>query len=175
MKQAANSLHRIGGLQRRTLPSQVASPYKHTGLNMGSQRVDPRRESQCAPTSYETHVGPVPPQVYRPQPMPKVLQRKIIAGRQASAGSLAGHSAGPVAPPVYRPQSVPKVLQRKFVAGQANAGRADLYACLGGLSSQIGRMVHSNSPSRQTPDAHNHADTGRATNHPEQYNHGDTI
>lgn len=54
---------------------------------------------------------PVAPPVYRPQPVPKVLQRKV-AGPQPSARP-AQPKRPPVAPPVYRPQPVPKVLQPK--------------------------------------------------------------
>ena len=56
---------------------------------------------------------PVAPAVYRPQPTPKVLQRKT-APRQQPHG--AGPKRPPAAPPVYRPQPVPKVLQRKATA-----------------------------------------------------------
>ena len=49
---------------------------------------------------------PATPPVYRPQPAPRVLQRKTVAQPSAT-------QARPVAPPAYRPQPVPKVLQRK--------------------------------------------------------------
>ena len=50
---------------------------------------------------------PVAPTPYRPQPVPKVLQRKV-AVQPASKPNVAL-----VAPPVYRPQPAPVVLQRK--------------------------------------------------------------
>ncbi|HEU4433379.1 MAG TPA: hypothetical protein VFR51_08285 [Pyrinomonadaceae bacterium] len=52
---------------------------------------------------------PKRPGVYRPQPIPKVLQTK--------------KAIGPSAPPVYRPQPAPKVLQTKMRAGVQSATR----------------------------------------------------
>src|SRR6185503_3260138 len=54
---------------------------------------------------------PIAPPVYRPQPLPKVLQTKKAVDYNPHA-----HQAlrkPPVAPPVYRPQPTPAVLQRK--------------------------------------------------------------
>ena len=53
---------------------------------------------------------PVAPPVYRPQPVPKVLQRKLAT---APPRALPIQPKRPVAPPVYRPQPVPRVLQPK--------------------------------------------------------------
>lgn len=99
------------------------------------------------PTSHRQGTKPVPPPVYRPQPTPKVLQRKAAPAPQAQAavatkrapvappvyrpqpGVLQAKTAAPrvppVAPPVYRPQPTPKVLQRKTAASQTshNVGR----------------------------------------------------
>ena len=64
------------------------------------------------------------PPVYRPQPVPKVLQRKVATVNRPQTGSanaLVPNSA-PKAPPAYKPQPVPKVLQRKTVAGHPPAG-----------------------------------------------------
>lgn len=55
---------------------------------------------------------PVAPPVYRPQPMPKVLQRKLVAGVNPSSVQA---PRLPIAPPVYRPQATPLV-QRKSVS-----------------------------------------------------------
>lgn len=55
---------------------------------------------------------PVAPPVYRPQPVPKVLQRKVATAPPSNASVLPQRKP-PVAPPVYRPQSPPKVLQAK--------------------------------------------------------------
>ncbi|HZS44067.1 MAG TPA: hypothetical protein VFC63_03125 [Blastocatellia bacterium] len=57
---------------------------------------------------------PVPPEVYRPQPVPKVLQRKT-AGVKQPVNPSAGR---PAPPPVYRPQAAPKVLQKKSADSQ---------------------------------------------------------
>ena len=58
------------------------------------------------PTASEKPKLPNGPPVYRPQPIPKVLQRKSEV-KQPSA-----------APPVYRVQPTPKVLQRKVATDQ---------------------------------------------------------
>jgi hypothetical protein len=61
------------------------------------------------------------PPVYRPQPPPKVLQKKSV--RNGPATSVGTKPASPAAPPVYRPQPPPKVLQRKSVRnGPATSG-----------------------------------------------------
>jgi len=59
---------------------------------------------------------PQPPPVYRPQPTPKVLQRKTVLGGQPP---LAPSRPQPVAPPVYRPQPVVKGLQMKTASAAA--------------------------------------------------------
>lgn len=61
---------------------------------------------------------PVAPPVYRPQPVPKVLQQKVAPGRQSNPSVL--QQRKPVPPPVYKPQAPPKVLQGKMpVVSQA--------------------------------------------------------
>lgn len=70
--------------------------------------------------------GPVAPPVYRPQPVPKVLQTKRSMAQPREAGQRLNApattpkpaTAHPVAPRVYKPQPVPKVLQRKTVVAQ---------------------------------------------------------
>lgn len=57
--------------------------------------------------------SPVAPPAYRPQPTPKVLQRKSAV---PSSGVATKHP--PTAPPVYRPHPVPKVLQAKRPAAE---------------------------------------------------------
>lgn len=52
---------------------------------------------------------PVAPPVYRPQPAPKVLQRKMATTHQPANQT----KPAPVAQPAYRPQPTPKVLQAK--------------------------------------------------------------
>src|SRR5688500_5350248 len=69
------------------------------------------RKAVVPPPVQQKRAAPVAPPVYRPQPTPKVLQRKA-----AVAGGAEGQA--PVAPPVYRPQPAPKVLQPKPAEGQ---------------------------------------------------------
>lgn len=51
-----------------------------------------------------------PPRVYRPQPLPKVLQTKLRQRPDSTESPAKAHN--PKAPPAYSPQSTPKVLQR---------------------------------------------------------------
>ncbi|MDT7688618.1 MAG: hypothetical protein QOE46_1377 [Acidobacteriota bacterium] len=53
-----------------------------------------------------SHKQPVTPPVYRPQPTPRVLQRKAVVQPPATQARTS-------APPAYRPQPIPKVSQRK--------------------------------------------------------------
>lgn len=103
-------------------------------------------------TGQQIRKQPVAPPVYRPQSIPKVLQRKAAVIQspveQAKHGSaaptpycpqptpkvlqtktvgspqaqIAQPGRKPVAPPVYRPQPVPKVLQRKTAASRQPQG-----------------------------------------------------
>src|SRR5688572_19408364 len=50
------------------------------------------------------------PEVYRPQPVPKVLQRKSAQNQPMDHTQA---ERRPIAPPVYKPQPVPRVLQAK--------------------------------------------------------------
>jgi hypothetical protein len=63
---------------------------------------------------------PVAPSVYRPLPVPKVLQRKISSGAMPKARQ----ASLPVAPPVFRPQPVPKVLQTKSASAYSPESRS---------------------------------------------------
>ena len=56
---------------------------------------------------------PVAPPVYRPQALPRVLQRKVVAGSQQNVHGVLQQRKAPVAPQPHRPQPVPKVLQAK--------------------------------------------------------------
>jgi hypothetical protein len=67
------------------------------------------------PTTRQAGTKPVAPPVYRPQAIPKVLQRKT-ATIQPRPSCMTKHM--PAAPPVYRPQPTPKVLQRKAVGAR---------------------------------------------------------
>lgn len=64
-----------------------------------------------APKSGKTRAQPVAPPVYRPQPIPKVLQRKAVPGQSAAKPP----ERKPTAPPVYRPQALPGAMQAKMV------------------------------------------------------------
>jgi hypothetical protein len=80
----------------------------------------PLRFGQAKPSSssiQQMRKQPVAPPVYRPQPTPQVLQRKVAAG-QPIAGQA---KPTPAAPPVYRPH-IPKVLQRKIDTKQYPGG-----------------------------------------------------
>jgi hypothetical protein len=59
---------------------------------------------------------PAAPPVYRPQPLPRVLQTK----KSIPAGAVVPNPGRkpPTPPPVYRPQPAPKVLQRKVACLQ---------------------------------------------------------
>src|SRR5215204_786013 len=58
--------------------------------------------------------APVAPPVYRPQPVPRVLQNKMVAGQQANhSKNVLQQRKLPVPPPAYRPQPPPKVLQTR--------------------------------------------------------------
>lgn len=59
----------------------------------------------------QTIKHPVVPPVYRPQPLPKVLQTKKAIGQNPQAHLVPGP---PVAPPVYRPQARPLIAQPKI-------------------------------------------------------------
>jgi hypothetical protein len=59
-------------------------------------------------TAAQMRKPPVAPPVYRPQPVPKVMQMKT-----AIAPPLSAQSRRPVAPPVYRPQMPSKAVQAK--------------------------------------------------------------
>ena len=110
----------------------------------------PQPHEHTVPTrSAQARQKPVAPPVYRPQPTPRVLQRKthVAVGtappRQQSPASAARQQPHkpapaaaaaiqpkkpPTAPPVYRPQPTPKVLQTKS-ALPAQAPRASGPGC----------------------------------------------
>lgn len=64
----------------------------------------------------QTRKMPVAPPAYRPQPVPKVLQRKMAIAQSSQA---AQPRRQPVAPPVYRPE-VKKIVQPKMAATQTH-------------------------------------------------------
>jgi hypothetical protein len=74
----------------------------------------PAIQPKIATTPQKPKLPSAPP-VYRPQPVPKVLQTKTTTNHH-SQKPQSGHQ--PVAPPAYRPQPTPKVLQVKTAARQ---------------------------------------------------------
>lgn len=83
---------------------------------MGKPARFPQAKASSLPVQ-QVRKPPVAPPVYRPQPIPQILQRKIAVGQ-----SLAGQvKPTPAAPPVYRPHP-PKVLQRKIDCKQYPSG-----------------------------------------------------
>jgi 5-methylcytosine-specific restriction endonuclease McrA len=84
-----------------------------------SPRAGVAQPKMASTTQFKAGAAAAPP-VYRPQPVPKVLQAKTKdAPRPAGQPSRA-----PAAPAVYRPQPVPKVLQPKMSpAAQTGAGQ----------------------------------------------------
>ena len=88
-------------------PAQHAKPAPHQhSLKPGvaQPKIAPHAPAQRKPAA---------PPVYRPQPVPKVLQTKAAVNRQPQA---APSRQTPVAPPVYRPQPAPAVMQAKMIA-----------------------------------------------------------
>lgn len=67
---------------------------------------------------------PAAPPVYRPQPLPKVLQRKSSPSSSSDVSQSRKRPVAPrIGPPVYRPQPVPRVLQtKKSTIAPAQAG-----------------------------------------------------
>jgi hypothetical protein len=70
------------------------------------------------------HTRPTAPKVYRPQPVPKVLQTKGAMARPQAIVQSRKVASGPsiqqaVAPPVYPPLPAPRVLQKKSSSAQS--------------------------------------------------------
>lgn len=76
--------------------------------------MNPPKKSPFAPQPVARKPPPAPP-AYRPQPTPKVLQRKVATPARHPATQPA---RAPQAPPVYRPNT-PKVLQPMTARGLA--------------------------------------------------------
>jgi|GEM_PF-3232427 len=93
----------------RLASSSVTAPLKHGAAVRQSAlqtKAAAHRPQKAAQVITRT---PVAPPVYRPQPIPKVLQTKRASGQQPLAHTSPRQ---PVAPPIYRPQPMLKVLQR---------------------------------------------------------------
>jgi hypothetical protein len=102
---------------RQGLGTRTETPARRTQKQ--SPRTGVAQPKTASPTQPKARAASAPA-VYRPQPVPKVLQAKAKdAPRTAVQPSRA-----PAAPPVYRPQPVPRVLQPKMsAAGQSGAGQ----------------------------------------------------
>ena len=93
------------------LPSPAASP-RHS-----QQAFRPPTPASIQPkmtTSPQMKKAPVAPPVYRPQPVPKVLQTKMASAQPAPVGQTPRR---PVAPPVFRPEAK-KTAQPKMAAAR---------------------------------------------------------
>ena len=71
----------------------------------------PKNPTVVQPATPNGRKAPVAPQVYRPQPVPKVLQRKTA--NESKAQTPATKTPEVKAPPVFRPQPALRVLQAK--------------------------------------------------------------
>ncbi|HKR02295.1 MAG TPA: hypothetical protein VJT09_16575 [Pyrinomonadaceae bacterium] len=97
--------------RKRVLPGQE----RQQKVSSHSRHPQPQRHGAIQP---KTALAPPPrkiptaPPVYRPQPVPRVLQAKQSGAPQPPLAARGQHA--PIAPPVYRPQPTPKVLQGKM-------------------------------------------------------------
>ncbi|HEY0003616.1 MAG TPA: hypothetical protein VGB17_02310 [Pyrinomonadaceae bacterium] len=88
------------------VPQAAAATTQARGARQASKPVQPR--------AVQGRRQPAAPQAYRPQPLPGVLQARLLAAPQPSKNS----KAAPVAPPVYSPQPARKLLQPKMAGGK---------------------------------------------------------
>ena len=78
-----------------------------------------------APQVAQMKTPPSAPPVYRPQPVPRVLQRKAAPtphtgnNNRAPASAAAPPARHPQTSPIYRPQPLPRVLQSKMSGEQS--------------------------------------------------------
>jgi hypothetical protein len=98
-------------------PIQKKSP----GSKQASSQFDARHAQAKTSVSAQSLKRPIAPPLYRPQPVPKVLQKKSYSSANPHADRAQPH---PLAPPVYRPQQAPKVLQTKSSLSQIGNNRA---------------------------------------------------
>ena len=114
------------GITPRQSARGVRAPLPHEQVRpLSSPASTPRplTRNTSAAQQKPSHGTPAAPPVYRPQPVPVVLQRKEPIGRPPSPGAGSKVSTRPAAPPVYRPQPTPKVLQAKSALPQAATPR----------------------------------------------------
>lgn len=93
----------------KTPPPGQVSKHKQGRQQSPVQPQRPGVVQKKANPARQDRRAPVAPPVFRPQPVPRVLQAKTESPHQ----SVKQAGRAPVAPPVYRPQPVPKVLQPK--------------------------------------------------------------
>lgn len=96
----------------------MPSPLSRTQGRPGqpSRQTQTRKSGVVQPkmmVASQVRQPPAAPPVYRPQPVPKVLQTKM----PVSHPTVNHSKQTPAPPPVYRPHPVPHVLQRKTVTG----------------------------------------------------------
>jgi hypothetical protein len=96
---------------------------------------------------------PTAPPAYRPQPTPKVLQRKTAS----QPPQVTQEKRTPVAPLPYRPQPLPRVLQAKMAATQSpgtRAGKASVPSSRPSSGSSPKTVVNSARPRQQRANTH---------------------
>lgn len=95
--------------------NSTKKPFGASGvIKPGNRQAGSASQFKPVVAQFKTAVRqpPVAPPVYRPQPVPRVLQTKKAIPEPARSGAQA-EVRRPVAPPAYRPLAVPKVLQAK--------------------------------------------------------------
>ncbi len=91
-------------------PRPPQGPSHHSpNAPRGPRVLQPKAAAPLRPKAAAQQARPTAPPVYRPQPTPKVLQRKSAAVTPPANAA----QRTPAAPPVYRPQAPPRVLQTK--------------------------------------------------------------
>ena len=103
------------------------SPSQRPPQARGAVVVQKKESHACPAALVNNRQPPQAPPVYRPQPVPKVLQRKTATPAPCAAPPSASKKT-PAAPPVYRPQTTPVVLQRKQTLPATGASAAPMHA-----------------------------------------------
>lgn len=75
-----------------------------------------------SPAPTQTKRAPLAPPVFRPQPLPKVLQQKLHSTRPGIVHPEM-NKRHPAPPPLHHPQPIQKILQPKMNNSQAHAAR----------------------------------------------------
>ncbi len=103
--------------RRFLTPSQSKNPHALTQSQQAMKAQQSLKEQRHVmqlktATALPKPRTPVAPPVYRPQPLPKVLQKKNAVNQEQSGKP--NQTRSPQAPQAYRPQPTPKVLQTKM-------------------------------------------------------------